>query len=58
MPPGTNGNVNHPFILDNSKSQRELGLSYRPLTETMRDMVQQLLDAGVITVRSQSRGVR
>jgi nucleoside-diphosphate-sugar epimerase len=51
-------NVNHPLILDNSKSHRELGLSYRPLTETMRDMVQQLLDAGVITGRSSSRSVR
>jgi dihydroflavonol-4-reductase len=51
-------NVNHPLILDNSKSRRELGLSYRPLTETMRDMVQQLLDAGVIAGSSQSGGVR
>ena len=51
-------NVNHPLILDNSKSQRDLGLSYRPFTETMRDMVQQLLNAGVIAGSSQFGGVR
>lgn len=34
-------NVNHPLILDNSKSRRELGLCYRPLSKTMWDMVRQ-----------------
>ena len=51
-------NVNHPLILDNGKSRRELGLSYRALTETMREMVQQLLDAGVIVGHSQPKGVQ
>lgn len=37
-------NVNVPWKADNSKSVRELGVSYRPLEETMNDMFQQLID--------------
>jgi len=37
-------NVNVPWKADNSKSIRELGVSYRPLEETMNDMFQQLID--------------
>ncbi|MEM7559870.1 MAG: NAD-dependent epimerase/dehydratase family protein [Planctomycetota bacterium] len=40
-------NVNVPWKADNSKSIRELGVSYRPLQETMEDMFQQLIDNGV-----------
>jgi len=41
-------NVNMPINLDNSKSKRDLGITYRPLDETLRDMFQQLLDEGVV----------
>ncbi len=46
-------NVNHPLVLDNAKSVRELGLTYRPLADTMRDMIPQLLNTGVIVANSQ-----
>lgn len=39
-------NVNVPWRADNSKAQRELGLSYRPLKQSMEDMFQQMIDAG------------
>lgn len=39
-------NVNVPWHADNSKAQRELGLSYRPLQGSMEDMFQQMIDAG------------
>ena len=31
---------------DNGKSIRELGVTYRPLEESMNDMFQQLIDRG------------
>ena len=31
---------------DNSKSIRELGMTYRPLAETMNDFFQQVIDSG------------
>ena len=40
-------NVNIPWKADNSKSVRELGMTYRPLKETMEDMFQQMIDAGM-----------
>lgn len=41
-------NVNLPRRGDNSKGKRELGLSYRPMKESMEDMFRQLIDAGVV----------
>lgn len=39
-------NVGWPFKADNTKSRDELGMSYRPLTSSVVDMFQQMLDAG------------
>lgn len=41
-------NMNLPFVADNSKSIKELGMTYRPLEESMNDMFQQLIDAKII----------
>jgi nucleoside-diphosphate-sugar epimerase len=41
-------NVDLKTNLDNSKSKKELGIEYRPLEETMQDMYQQMIDAGVV----------
>ncbi len=38
--------VNHEWKSDNSKSIQELGMSYRPMKETMEDMFQYMIDAG------------
>jgi dihydroflavonol-4-reductase len=38
------GNVDHPFVVDNGKSQRDLGATYRPLKESLVDMVTQMLE--------------
>ena len=40
------GSVNIPWNADNSKSKRELGMSYRPLKSTMEDMFQYMIDHG------------
>lgn len=39
-------NVNIAWHADNSKAKRELGLSYRPLRESLQDMFQQMIEAG------------
>lgn len=44
-------NVNHPLRVDNGKSQRELGMQYRPLAESMNDFFQQLIDSGQLKQR-------
>lgn len=44
-------NVGLPWKGDNSKSVRELGMSYRPLRETMVEFFQQLIDAGVVKAK-------
>lgn len=41
-------NVNREWKADNSKSVRELGMAYRPLSETMTDAFQSLIDGGVL----------
>ena len=41
-------NMGYPWIGDNSKSKKELGVTYRPLEETMTDMFQQLIDAQIL----------
>jgi len=38
------GNVDHPFAADNGKSIRSLGANYRPLQESLVDMVTQVLE--------------
>jgi nucleoside-diphosphate-sugar epimerase len=43
-----NMNCRTDVALDNSKSQIQLGLRYRPVTETLTDMYQQLIQAGVV----------
>lgn len=40
-------NVDVPFRGDNSKSARELGMKYRPLSESMNDMFGQMVERGV-----------
>lgn len=45
-------NVGLPWKADNRKGIRELGLSYRPLHETVVDFFQQLVDGGVFPRRA------
>lgn len=45
-------NVGHPWRADNSKGRRELGMSYRPLEETVVDFFHQMVDAGVFASRT------
>ena len=44
-------NVGLPLKFDNSRSIKELGLTYRPLSETVIDHFQQMLDDGVVKKR-------
>ncbi len=39
-------NMGLPWIADNSKSKRALGMTYRPLKESMTDFFQQMIDSG------------
>lgn len=39
-------NVDHPWVGDASKSVRELDMSYRPLSKSMNDFFQQMVDSG------------
>lgn len=41
-------NLNQAWNADNSKSRNELGLTYRPLQETMEDAFQNLIDAQML----------
>jgi len=41
-------NVGYPWMADNSKSIRSLGVSYRPLQESMNDAFQQMIDNKLI----------
>ncbi|MBX2802549.1 MAG: NAD-dependent epimerase/dehydratase family protein [Myxococcales bacterium] len=41
-------NIGHPWKADNSKSIEKLGLTYRPLADTLNDFVQQLVDDGTV----------
>lgn len=40
-------NFGMPFKADNSKSKRELGITYRPLSESINEMFQQMVDSGI-----------
>jgi len=44
-------NVGYGWKADNSKSRLELGMSYRPLTVTVQDMFQQIIDSNQIPRR-------
>lgn len=39
-------NVDVPFRADSSKAQRELGIEFRPMQESMEDMFEQMVEAG------------
>ncbi len=39
-------NANVPWKADNSKSVRELGMTYRPMKVSLEEMFQQMIDAG------------
>lgn len=41
-------NVNVPWRADNSKIKKELGMSFRPMKETMEDSFQELIDQGIL----------
>lgn len=41
-------NINVPWRADNSKIRKELGMTFRPMRETMEDAFQVLIDEGVI----------
>ncbi|NJL55402.1 hypothetical protein HC928_09615 [bacterium] len=41
-------NIGYPVKIDNSKSIRELSITYRPVQETLTEMFQQLIDEGVV----------
>lgn len=45
-------NFGYRFAADNSKAKRELGLKYRPLKESMQDMLQQLIDSRQVKYRA------
>ena len=44
-------NVDLPWKGDNGKSVRELGMSYRPLSESINDFFQQMIDSGYLAGR-------
>lgn len=44
-------NVNIPWKADNSKIKRELGMTFRPLKETMEDSFQVLIDEGILKAK-------
>jgi dihydroflavonol-4-reductase len=41
-------NVGHPFTADGSKATRELGVTYRPLEETVVELFEQMIENGVL----------
>ena len=45
-------NIDLPWVGDNSKSIKELGISYRPLAESMNDFFQQMIDNGLVTKKA------
>ncbi len=47
-------NVGYPFVADHTKSIRKLGMTYRPLEESMVDFFQQLVDSGAVPRPSSS----
>jgi len=45
-------NVDRPFRADNTRSRQELGMRYRPLSESMNEFFQQLVDNGKFDKRA------
>ena len=45
-------NIDIPWHADNSKAIRELGMTYRPLKQSMEDMFQQMIDSGMLEAKS------
>lgn len=45
-------NVGHKWQVDNRKGKRELGISYRPMEQTVVDFFQQMIDKGMLTPRN------
>lgn len=41
-------NVGYPFSLDNSYSKKDLGITYRPIADTLQEHFQQLIDDGIM----------
>jgi hypothetical protein len=41
-------NMGYPWRADNSKSKRELGIEYHPVSDAAAEMFQQLIDTGVL----------
>jgi nucleoside-diphosphate-sugar epimerase len=41
-------NVGYPLAFDNSRSRKELGLTYRPVEQTVTEHFQQMLDDGLV----------
>lgn len=48
-------NVGYPFIVDNSKAVKELGMRYRELDESVIEFFQQLVDSGFIKSKKNLR---
>jgi len=44
-------NFNIPWHAENSKAKRELGVTYRPLRQSMEDMFQQMIDVGMLEAK-------
>lgn len=42
-------NVNRPWKADNSKGKRELGITYRPMKESMIEFFQQAIESGLLS---------
>jgi len=45
-------NIGLPWHADNSKGRRELGITYRPLEQTIVEFFQQLVDAGAFVSKA------
>jgi nucleoside-diphosphate-sugar epimerase len=48
-------NVGYPLAFDNGRSRGELGLTYRPVEQTVTEHFQQMLDDGLVRRRPGSR---
>jgi dihydroflavonol-4-reductase len=47
-------NVDRPFRADNTRGRQELGLRYRPLSESINEMFEQLVESGQVGGRASS----
>jgi len=44
-------NIDIPWVADNSKIKRELGITFRPMQETMEETFQVMIDQGILTAK-------